>query len=387
MNKVITLNLNGNAYQLEENGYDALRVYLESASRRLEKNPDKDEIVSDIEQAIADKFRASLGPHKTVVLAREVEKVIAEMGPVEDDSAPDESKRAGAATAAPRGEAASDTHARRLYKIREGAMIAGVCNGLAAFSGMDVTVLRVLFALVTVFSFGTGALIYLLLALLLPTADTAAEKAAATGGPSTTQEFIRRAREGYYEGMKSFHDREARRAWRRKFRREMRGWGREAKREAYASGERAGENWRGGWVCHPYPVAGSWAALPFLSLAKVLLTFAWIFSTFSLLATGAIFGVALPTGVPLWVGLIFLFVAFRFVVWPLKAARRAYYYRAGFAPWHACGVADSFVWLCILGLLLWLADRYVPQVHTALQQLPPVVHHAIDSLRAWWARR
>ena len=53
MNKVITINLHGNAYQLEEAGYDSLRAYLDDAARQLEGNPDKDEIIADIEQAIA----------------------------------------------------------------------------------------------------------------------------------------------------------------------------------------------------------------------------------------------------------------------------------------------------------------------------------------------
>ena len=69
MNKVITINLNGNAYQLEDRGYDALRAYLDNAARRLEGNPDKDEIVADIEQAIADKFRALLSATKTVAVS------------------------------------------------------------------------------------------------------------------------------------------------------------------------------------------------------------------------------------------------------------------------------------------------------------------------------
>ena len=35
MQKVITINLNGNAYQLDESGYDALHQYLADASRAL----------------------------------------------------------------------------------------------------------------------------------------------------------------------------------------------------------------------------------------------------------------------------------------------------------------------------------------------------------------
>ena len=138
MNKVITINLNGVAYQLEEGGFDALRAYLDHAARRLEGNPDKDEIITDIEQAIADKFRALLGAHKTVVNTKEVTGVIAEMGPVEGDATEDAAKATPgtgrtpeAAGGAGRGEAsgAASYAPRRLYKIPEGAMLAGVCNG------------------------------------------------------------------------------------------------------------------------------------------------------------------------------------------------------------------------------------------------------------------
>ena len=81
MNKVITINLGGNAYQLEEGGYDALRAYLETAAAKLHGNPDRDEILSDIELAIAEKFRALLASHKTVVETKEVAAVLARDGP------------------------------------------------------------------------------------------------------------------------------------------------------------------------------------------------------------------------------------------------------------------------------------------------------------------
>src|SRR5271163_2213056 len=86
MNKVITINLGGTAYQLEEGGYDALRAYLDTATARLQGNPDRDEILSDIERAIAEKFRALLGSYKTVVVSKEVAAVLAEMGPIEAES-------------------------------------------------------------------------------------------------------------------------------------------------------------------------------------------------------------------------------------------------------------------------------------------------------------
>ena len=63
MQKVITINLNGNAYQVDEAGYAALVAYLEGAERQLEDNPDRAEIIADLEQAIAEKCRRFLGAH------------------------------------------------------------------------------------------------------------------------------------------------------------------------------------------------------------------------------------------------------------------------------------------------------------------------------------
>ena len=39
MQKVITINLNGNAYQLDEGGYDTVRAYLPRAEQALSQNP------------------------------------------------------------------------------------------------------------------------------------------------------------------------------------------------------------------------------------------------------------------------------------------------------------------------------------------------------------
>ena len=49
MQKVISVNLNGNVYQLDESGYDTLREYLASAEQQLRDNPDRADIMADLE--------------------------------------------------------------------------------------------------------------------------------------------------------------------------------------------------------------------------------------------------------------------------------------------------------------------------------------------------
>ena len=88
MHKVITINLNGNAYRLDEPAYDALRAYLTQAEVRLAGNPDRAEILRDLEQSIAEKCQRFIGPGKTVVSAIDVEQIQREIGPIEGEPPP-----------------------------------------------------------------------------------------------------------------------------------------------------------------------------------------------------------------------------------------------------------------------------------------------------------
>jgi phage shock protein PspC (stress-responsive transcriptional regulator) len=54
-----------------------------------------------------------------------------------------------------------------LYRAREGRVVAGVCAGLATYFGVDATLVRLAFALVTVFG-GFGVLLYLVAWVMIP---------------------------------------------------------------------------------------------------------------------------------------------------------------------------------------------------------------------------
>jgi phage shock protein PspC (stress-responsive transcriptional regulator) len=388
MNKVITINLNGNAYQLEEDGFDALRRYLESAAQRLEGNPDKAEIIADIEQSIGDKFRAVLGSTKTVVSTKEVEDVIAEMGPVQDDSDAQEATPPPAGAAAP-GAGAASTGAqmphRRLFRIREGAKIAGVCNGLAAYFGIEVTIVRLLFVIVSI-TFGAGALLYLIMMFIIPPAETPAEKAEAYGAPSTAEEFIKRAKAGYYGGMRTFKDKKAYREWKTQFKQEMRAHKRDFQREFHKNVWQWRQDWRQHWGHPPY-APGSWAAGSLLTLLITIVSVLGFCAVISLILTGSIFSFGLPAGMPLWMGIVLLCLIFHVIKWPLKAARHSVYYHGADGPayWgpHSffCG---TFWWLAIVLTIVWLANHHSSRTHEILEQFRHETHQFVDSVRDWW---
>ena len=57
---------------------------------------------------------------------------------------------------------------KKLYKVTEGKIIAGVCGGIAEYLNVDPTVVRVIWAIVSAFG-GMGILAYIACALIMPT--------------------------------------------------------------------------------------------------------------------------------------------------------------------------------------------------------------------------
>ncbi len=47
-------------------------------------------------------------------------------------------------------------------------MLAGVCGGFAEYLGWDATLVRIIFAIILVSSFGTAVLAYFILAIVMP---------------------------------------------------------------------------------------------------------------------------------------------------------------------------------------------------------------------------
>jgi phage shock protein PspC (stress-responsive transcriptional regulator) len=57
---------------------------------------------------------------------------------------------------------------KKLYRSNTDKMIAGVCGGLAQYFGVDSTLVRLIFALLVFFGVGSGLVLYIILALIMP---------------------------------------------------------------------------------------------------------------------------------------------------------------------------------------------------------------------------
>ena len=56
---------------------------------------------------------------------------------------------------------------RKLYKVNDKKMIDGVCAGVAEYFGIDPTLVRVIWALVTLF-WGAGIILYIACMIIIP---------------------------------------------------------------------------------------------------------------------------------------------------------------------------------------------------------------------------
>ena len=92
----------------------------------------------------------------------------------------------------------------RLYRASRGAMIFGVCAGIADYFGFDRTVTRIVAALAALIFFPAVAICYIILALLLPKYADSAEPEPREFG--RRRDEAERARGGPANHQKRFDD-------------------------------------------------------------------------------------------------------------------------------------------------------------------------------------
>ena len=59
---------------------------------------------------------------------------------------------------------------KKLYRSRKDRMLAGICGGLGEMFSVDPTLIRLIFALIALFTLGTAVLVYILGWIIIPEA-------------------------------------------------------------------------------------------------------------------------------------------------------------------------------------------------------------------------
>ncbi|MBT0572403.1 PspC domain-containing protein [Riemerella anatipestifer] len=183
MNKTLSIGLAGFSFMIEEHAYIKLSDYLKALRNSLDAE-EADEIMYDIEIRIVEIFKESLG-RREVVNDADVEKVIAQIGRPEQIEEQEEDYHNTQKTTQQRTKVSE----RQLFRDPERKKIAGVCAGMAAYFGMDMTAMRLIWlALFLILIPLPGSpmlmvLVYVVFWIILPKATTAADFLKMRGEP------------------------------------------------------------------------------------------------------------------------------------------------------------------------------------------------------------
>ena len=180
MKKTFNINLGGIVFHIDEDAYDLLDKYLSNLRIHFSKEEGAEEIVHDMELRISELFSERLNEKNQVITLKDVEEIIAQMGKPEEFSE----------------DATQDTNEyikeektpKRLFRDPDNKVIGGVCSGIAAYFGWDVTILRILLIILAFPIFWNGAFIikgivlfYIIAWIIIPEANTATDKLSMKG--------------------------------------------------------------------------------------------------------------------------------------------------------------------------------------------------------------
>ncbi|MDX2190924.1 MAG: PspC domain-containing protein [Bacteroidota bacterium] len=174
MQKVLSIHLANQVFQIESDGYDYLKRFFDRYKSEISSDPFK---IASIESSIANYFIAT---QKTVFFLSD------------------------AITAVEQLHIKFTTNsffAKRLFRDGEGRMLGGVSGGIADFFGIDKWIIRVVFLMMLFFG-GFGVLIYIILWIAVPKAITIEEKNQMKGNPLDLDAFekdIRNSVDGFVE--------------------------------------------------------------------------------------------------------------------------------------------------------------------------------------------
>lgn len=201
MNKTIIININGIVFHIEEDAYDVLRSYMTEVKQHFAYSPDSEEIVTDIENRLAEMFNERLAAdNKQVIVLADVDYVTQRMGNVRDFDLHDPGDSSSAGSGYYKG--------KKLFRDTDDRVIGGVCSGIGHYFNVESRWIR-LIAILSVLLGGSGLPIYAILWIIIPKAVTRADKMAMKGEPVNLQnlkknfdEEVEGLKNGFYRAQK-----------------------------------------------------------------------------------------------------------------------------------------------------------------------------------------
>lgn len=187
MQQVVKVNIGGVAFTLEREAYDTFQQYLSSLEEYYLSNNNGGEIISGIEERVAELLVDS-GYSEQVVPLREIERIISILGSPEDLGG---------------GTVRKNKIKKRVFRDVEHKTIAGVCSGLGAYLNVDPIWFKLIFSVSTLFLLFSECefflfipLLYLLLWITMPAARTTEQRCQMRGESNSIEDIQKRVESG-----------------------------------------------------------------------------------------------------------------------------------------------------------------------------------------------
>ncbi len=164
MKKSIQINIGHRLFNIDEDAYQKLDQYLGSLRHHFGPGPETDEIIDDIEDRIADLLSDMKQNSASSVSISDIDSIIATMGEPQEIQAEEENPEVVTEEAAP-------LKPKKLHRILNGSILGGVCNGIADYFNIDVSIVRLVLVLLVLGSWGSLILLYVILWIILPVGD------------------------------------------------------------------------------------------------------------------------------------------------------------------------------------------------------------------------
>jgi phage shock protein PspC (stress-responsive transcriptional regulator) len=174
MKKNISINIGGIIFHIEEDGFDKLKNYLDAINRYFSDFKDSQEIISDIENRIAEIFLAKLKDDKQVIELEDVNALMVTLGSIEDFQKAEETDEAFEEKTEESYQGQDPIGNKKLYRDTKRYIFGGVAAGIGHYFNIDVLWVRLLFIVgfIGLFPFQpTSAIIligYIVLWIFLP---------------------------------------------------------------------------------------------------------------------------------------------------------------------------------------------------------------------------
>lgn len=159
------------AYDIELTAKKQLEHYLQ----KLHTAAGDDEVLEDIEIRITELLQERGIQVDGVITTDDVASLRTQLGNPEEF----------ASNTNTQSTETEQSPAKQLYRDIDNALLGGVLSGVAAYVGISTLLLRLIFVALLFISFGTAAIVYIVLWVLIPAATTSTQKLQMAGKPVT----------------------------------------------------------------------------------------------------------------------------------------------------------------------------------------------------------